>query len=486
MDWCRRTKCRNKHRAADVYLIDRHLNGGKRCAAQTGIGIVTGGGDIADCGADGAALATSIATHTAAAIAAAIIMVVQNNYSNNRVLTIDALRGIALFGILAINIQSFVWGLSGPTLGMLDANSSAADLATVFFSALLLEYKFYPIFCFCFGYGFMTQTRRWTRHQENAQTRFTQRLNIMLIMGALHGIFLYFGDVLSRYALTGYILRHYAGSGPRRLLAATKFWFWVTVMITLVTAILTGLISLDLFADDGALNTATLATDATNATKAEAIKLIRSTINIYATGSYADITWQRMQDYLTITVYFIFSMPQLMLLFLLGALTAKMGWLSTLNWHDKYRARWTKILLISLAIGLPINFFYAMSAVELARDPGNLPGFIHILLSGFIPVLAFAYIAGAALAATSTAGTRVLSVFAAAGKIALTNYLAQSIIVGFLLYGYGYGYGAEGVFTQFPLLMLALVIYTLQVLFSHIYLRYFSIGPMEILWRKFS
>ena len=193
-----------------------------------------------------------------------------------------------------------------------------------------------------------------------------------------------------------------------------------------------------------------------------------------------------MQDYLTITVYFIFSMPQLMLLFLLGALTAKMGWLSTLNWHDKYRARWTKILLISLAIGLPINFFYAMSAVELARDPGNLPGFIHILLSGFIPVLAFAYIAGAALAATSTAGTRVLSVFAAAGKIALTNYLAQSIIVGFLLYGYGYGYGAEGVFTQFPLLMLALVIYTLQLLFSHIYLRYFSIGPMEILWRKFS
>ena len=402
----------------------------------------------------------------------------QNNYQNNRVLAIDALRGIALFGILAINIQSFVWGLSGPTLGMLDANSSAADLATVFFSALLLEYKFYPIFCFCFGYGFVTQTRRWTRHQENAQTRFTRRLNIMLIMGALHGIFLYFGDVLSRYALTGYILRHYAGSGPRRLWVATKFWFWVTVIITLVTAMLTSLISLDLFADDGAINTANLATNA------EAIKLIRSTINIYATGSFVDITWQRMQDYLTITVYFIFSMPQLMLLFLLGAFTAKMGWLSKLSRHDKYRARWKKILFISLAVGVPINLFYAISAVELARDPGNLPGFTHILLSGFIPVLAFAYIASAALAATSHAGTRVLSVFAAAGKIALTNYLAQSIIVGFLLYGYGYGAG--GAFTQFPLLMLALVIYTLQLLFSHIYLRYFSTGPMEILWRKFS
>ncbi len=414
------------------------------------------------------------------AMTAVIITIMQNSYSTHRVLAVDALRGFALFGILAVNIQSFVFGLSGPTLGMLDADSSAADAATVFLSALLLEYKFYPIFCFCFGYGFVAQTQRWIRHHQNPQARFTRRLNIMLIMGALHGIFLYFGDILSRYALTGYILRRHAGSGPRRLLAAAKFWFWVTVIITLVSAILTSLIGITgpaLMADDSA-------TRAAANTNTEAIKLIRDTINIYSAGSYADVTWQRLQDYLTITVYFIFSMPQLMLLFLLGALTANMGWMTKRHRHNEYRARWKKILLVSLTIGIPINLFYAMGAVELARDPGNLPGFMHVLLSGFIPILAFAYIAGAALVVTSALGRRVLSVFAAAGKIALSNYLAQSIIVSFLLYGYGVGAGDD--LTPFPLLMLALVIYTLQLLFSHIYLRYFSTGPMEILWRKFS
>ena len=73
---------------------------------------------------------------------------------------IDALRGFALFGILAVNIQSFVWGLGSATLGVLYESSSVADELTVFFTALFFEYKFYPIFCFCFNYGFAMQAQR--------------------------------------------------------------------------------------------------------------------------------------------------------------------------------------------------------------------------------------------------------------------------------------------------------------------------------------
>ena len=71
---------------------------------------------------------------------------------------VDALRGLALFGILAVNIQCFVTGLDVPSLGILDSRSSFADHCVILLTALLLEFKFYPLFCFCFGYGFAMQT----------------------------------------------------------------------------------------------------------------------------------------------------------------------------------------------------------------------------------------------------------------------------------------------------------------------------------------
>ena len=391
----------------------------------------------------------------------------QNNSTNTRALGIDALRGLALFGILAVNIQSFVWGLSGPTLGILDTDSRTADSVTVFLTAFLLEYKFYPIFCFCFGYGFAVQTRRWLTDKANAYERFGKRLNMMLLFGAVHGIFLYFGDILSRYALTGYILRRYIGYGPRRLLGAAQFWLGVTVMVAIFGALLS-------------LSLSTSLTDSISREDA-LIAEINKSIGIYTTGSYGEITAQRFQNYLEIALGFVFYIPQLLLIFLLGAFTARMGWLAQ---PRACRTRWKKILLISLMIGIPLNFFYAWGAMELARDPGAAPSFLHSVLSGFIPILAFAYIACVALAAASKLGEQVLNVFAAAGKMALTNYLVQSLVVSTLLYGYGFGLGDD--LTQFQLWILAVAIYTLQLLFSNFYLRYFSIGPMEILWRKLS
>ena len=396
------------------------------------------------------------------------------NFSNTtRSLCIDALRGIALFAILAVNIQSFVWGLSSPTMGLLNASSGFADQATVFLSALLLEYKGYPIFSFCFGYGFAVQTKRWAANREDANRRFTRRLTVMFLFGAVHGIFLYFGDILSRYALTGFILKRHIGKTARELWQAVKFWFRMVIILSVIIAAL-GLV---------ASTTTKSGEDTTNHGSAPSSVMadIGKDLTTYTAGNFAKITAQRAQDYLYITIGVFFNVPQLMLFFLLGALTEKMAWLKHPEWH---RLRWQQTFWATLLIGLPINFLYALASLNEAANPTLSRGILHSLTSQFIPIMALSYIALIALFSTTTIGKRVLSFVASAGKISLTNYIMQSVIMSTLLYGYGFALGSE--LTQFQLLQLAITIYLTQVIFSHVYLRHFAIGPMEKLWRKLS
>lgn len=391
--------------------------------------------------------------------------------NTERALSIDALRGIALFGILAVNIQSFVGGIYGPTLGQLNLFSSLADTATVFVTALLLEYKFYPVFCFCFGYGFAVQARKLNLKGHDARAHFASRLNIMFLFGVIHGVFLYFGDILTRYAITGYLLRRHLvkGAGPRHMLRAIRFWFWVAVTVTVISALL----SIGASADDFNGADAWL--------RETAMQTVNSNRTIYTSAGFWEITQQRFQDYWQITLFFVFNLPQIMLLFLVGAFVAQMGWLRN---PEKHRAIWKKILIAALLIGIPLNIFYAFNAIETASNPGMGQGAAMVLVSAAIPVLAFAYIAATALIATTATGRRVLAIFATPGKIALTIYLSESALMGALLLGYGFKLGDS--LTQFQLFGIAVGLYAVLVIASHIYPRYFRQGPMEVLWRHLS
>jgi uncharacterized protein len=136
---------------------------------------------------------------------------------NERENIIDALRGFALFGILIVNIQSFAWGVGAPTMGMLWEDATWLDEATIWLTAFIFEYKIYPLFCFCFGYGFAVMAKRWRYAGLNAiqvKARFNRRLNFMLVLGLFHGIVIWFGDILARYALAAH------GERPARIAQA--------------------------------------------------------------------------------------------------------------------------------------------------------------------------------------------------------------------------------------------------------------------------
>lgn len=378
---------------------------------------------------------------------------------------IDALRGIALFGILAVNIQSYLLGLNASALGVLSAGSSAADHVTVVLSAFLLHYKFYPIFCFCFGYGFAVQTRRWLARGINARERFARRTNFMLGMGMLHGVFLWFGDILTTYALAGKVLAGYIGKGPRQVLQALKWWglLFLLVAVPVTVSFTTGGTS------GGAADAANMARDAKEA------------FVIYTQGSYLDALARRAGEYAVVTLGFLLILPGIMVIALTGALCAQLG---LLRQRRRYRAFWWRALAWGLIVGLPLNAWHAWGMWSQAGDPWRHATLLEALPADFAPALSVAYVAAAVLAADTAIGARILSWFAPAGRLSLSNYVAQSVLMGALLSGFGLGLGAA--LTQTTLLLAAVAIYLLLLLASHVMARLGVHSPLEEAWRRYT
>ena len=103
---------------------------------------------------------------------------------------IDALRGIAVFGILLVNVFSFIWGFNALRYGVLPANASLFDILSVAFVAFFAEQKFYPIFAFLFGASFVLITRSATQklgRWSDAELLYRRRMKWLLACGVVHG-----------------------------------------------------------------------------------------------------------------------------------------------------------------------------------------------------------------------------------------------------------------------------------------------------------
>lgn len=377
---------------------------------------------------------------------------------------IDALRGIALLGILLVNIQSFSWRVGAPTMGLLYAESPTRDVATVYFTTLLLEYKVYPLFCFCFGYGFAIMAKRGRASGVNAEAlrrRITRRLNFMLLLGLVHGFLIWWGDILARYALAGYMMRRYARLSPRRLLRPMRHWATVTLGFTAILCLVSWL-------------SGNLPTDS------EAMATMLSHAHAYSTGSYRDTVPARVADYLAILALWVLLIPQAILLFLLGAFVSRMGWLRDPAQH---RAKWLGVFLWSFGLGVLPSLVAAKHAVAWSVNPQLVASGTESVALNVLPLMAPAYVAAFALLASLTVGKWVVRLLTPIGRMALTNYLLQSVAMSILLTGYGFGLANAG---QFALAVMAMGIFLGQAAFSRCYMRHHTHGPVESLWRRYT
>jgi len=390
-----------------------------------------------------------------------------------RIELIDALRALALAGILQVNIQSFVWG-GGDPLGPFPTVPSSADILVHMLVGTFVSTKFISIFAFLFGVGAALQYRsiraslRATHSGADLNTQagavYRRRLWFLLGVGAAHGVLLYFGDILAFYALCGFVLVHYLPRRPAPLVRTTIRWWIAAVVVIFATILFSESVRrrIPVDGDPTLIPAETL-----------------HTFTTYTTTGFFEQIATRANDYFGLVVsMLIFSVPQIVALFLLGLLAGKLGWLArpARNARVWQVATWIGLVALPIAAyGEWLNFESVM------RQPGD-PSSVGYVLQFFGSATACFYVGLLVRLRDRAPVAALIRWVAPVGRMPLTNYLAQSVVMSFLLSGWGLGWGAE--FNRAELALLALAIIVVQWPLSRWWIARFGQGPVEALWAR--
>lgn len=362
-----------------------------------------------------------------------------------RIQVLDILRGFAIFGILAVNIGGFASPAFFP--GYVPEYTGKWDGFANDLMLLLAEGKFYTIFSFLFGLGFSVQFVRAEGKGKDLKSIYPRRLWILFGFGVLHSILFWYGDILRLYALLGFALFMFRNRSNRTL----AIWAGILLLSSFLFLTLVG---------------------GPNANEpVPGMDMVAMARETYSSASFFDVVkFQALFSPFSFLAIALFQGLSVMALFLLGLLA---GRLRILERVGEVRSQFVRVLWLGMLIGLPLNALFAYSPSSLIQSFAFVFG---------APVLSAAYIAGLALFAETRAGHTILTPIANVGRMALTNYVLQSLICSLLFFGFGFGLyeqvGAAGLWG------VTFIVYLFQIPLSVWWLAKFQFGPLEWLWRS--
>lgn len=369
-----------------------------------------------------------------------------------RLPAVDALRGFALLGILVVNSAQIMSPYEAE--GVRDPGAAPVDHVATWLVTALASSKFYLLFSFLFGYSFTLQVAAAERDGGNVTARFLRRSLGLVLLGLAHAVVLYSGDILLTYGVLGLVLLW-----ARRIRPATavKAAAWIYGVFGVV---LTGLGALATAVDDEE--------PVPHQAIAQAVAAYRGT---------AGTVVRENLDRLPLALLGVLLMaPGVLAAFFLGLAAGQRRMLAPCGTD---RSTLVRVMAVGLAVGVPGAVFFASAAQGPLDDRWQLLGIGVGMLTA--PALSAAYACALLLLLDSSPGDRVRRLFAPAGRLALTNYLGQSLIMMFLATAYGLSlYGDVGAAT---VLLLAGTVYALQLAASTAWTRRFRHGPAEWLLR---
>ena len=392
---------------------------------------------------------------------------------SERIHLLDVFRGLAIFGILMVNMQVFYHPISYMMIG----SQSGGETLTVIsesFIKFFFEGKFYVLFSMLFGYGFWLFMNKQVPEGVRIIPVFRRRLFILLLFGIAHFVFLWAGDILFFYALFGFLLILSRNISDERIMS------WA-IPLALVPSLLT-FFFWGLSVAFSGIPEATNSWETGMAENAVAMKsLAEEAFIVHSTGSYWEILTMRLREWMTLTQGGIFVFyPVVLGMFLFGTWIARKGYVK--NYKD-HLPLIKKVFWWSLFSGVILNTLYAISYQYSQPSILNfwafLGSFTHT--TGGVS-FALLYTSSIILLTVKGNMNGLSKALAPVGRMALTNYLMHSIICTTLFYAYGFG--LMGKVEIWQGIVLAIAIFGLQIPFSKWWLNQFKYGPFEWLWRS--
>jgi uncharacterized protein len=408
---------------------------------------------------------------------------------DQRLNSIDTLRGIAVLAILVINIGAFAYpdsAMFDPTIigGMIGLNLLAWKV-----SYLLFLQKAYALFAMLFGAGVVLMYLRAEKSGRKFGRTYYLRLLWLFIFGMLHGYFLWFGDILVAYAMCGLLLWPVRRWKPRTLLIVGAFIYLLGVPIQYGAGA-----ALNWLRNTAAeVEAADAAGEAVEQYQREMAQVWEEIDLFYAPsaeemqrqvdihhGNYTDIFHHRAPITLMLQTQAFIGMIlwRTLGLMMIGMALMKFRFFAaqlSLRFYSIFGA--TCYLVGLLLVGNGINLLLANDFEAISKLTGdglfNYVGSILVALGHASVVMICCK-----LGLMSWLKDRL----AAVGRMAFSNYIMHTVVFTTIFYGYGLGLYAE--IDRFPLWGFVLAMWVAQIWLSSIWLRHFRSGPLEWLWRS--
>lgn len=402
---------------------------------------------------------------------------------------LDVTRGFAVLGILLVNIYFAAMPINSVMFLFFKPDVLAADMHAWTFMQVGLIGVSRGLFSLMFGAGMMLLLDRLKDRFEGKKLRnfFFKRMGILYVIGLVHIFgFMWFGDILNVYALCGMILYFFRNASTRKLAIAAVIFALIASVIPVAMSF--GISSLSQLEQKEA-NGQSLTEDEITLKEAlkEAFDPLMNPQKILEDDKV--ITEKMLGDfretYIAVALISLEFLPTNFILVLwdslfmmvIGIWMFRKGWLT----GEAKPATYVKMTVIGLGVGLGIRgyWFYQFWQQEYAMD--------YVMLN-FVAAqptrlfIAVGVIGAVQLFIRATFWQSIKNSIASVGQMALSNYMAHSIIFAFVFYGFGLG--LYNSLTGWQVFGLGLLIFIAQMIVSPIWLKYYRFGPIEWLWRS--